>query len=92
MFVNPDKFQAILLDNQKLDYTCTKLTVGSEEIQVVSTVDLLDVKVDAKLNFNLHIDRICRSASNQLNGLVIFPMSGSNPFETSDIADPRFSF
>ena len=41
MFVNPDKFQAILLDKQKSDYTGTKVTVGSEGIQVVSSVEVL---------------------------------------------------
>ena len=35
MFVTPDKFQAILLDKQKSDYTGTELIVCSEEIQVV---------------------------------------------------------
>ena len=59
MFMNPDKFQAILLDKQKSDYT--KLT---EENQVVSSVDILDVTIDKKLNFNLQIDIICKSASN----------------------------
>ena len=57
--MNPDKFQAILLDKQKSDYT--KLT---EENQVVSSVDILDVTIDEKLNFNLQIDIICKSASN----------------------------
>ena len=32
MFVNPDKFQAILLDKKKPDGTGTKLTVGSISI------------------------------------------------------------
>ena len=70
MFVNPDEFQFILLDKQKSDYTGTKLIVGSKEIQVVSSFDVLGVTTDNKLNFNLHIDRICKSASNQLNALI----------------------
>ena len=28
------------------------------------------VHIDSKLNFNLHVDIICQSASNQLNALV----------------------
>ena len=68
--MNLDKFQPILLDKQKSNYTGTKLTVGSEEIQVASGVGVLGVTIDDKLNFNLHIDRICKSASNQLNALI----------------------
>ena len=60
MFVNPDKFQAILLDKQKSYYNGNKLTARSEEIQVVSSVDVLGVKIndflgvtiDGKFNFN----------------------------------------
>ena len=59
MFVNSDKFQAILLDKQKSDHAGTKITVGSEEIQVVSSINILGVIIDDKLNFNLQIDRIC---------------------------------
>ena len=69
LFANRNKLQAILLDKQNTDYTATKLTAGSEEIQVVSSVDVIGVTIDYKLNFDLHIDRICKSASksNQLN-------------------------
>ena len=59
MFVNSDKFQAILLDKQKSDHAGTKITVGSEEIQVVSSINILGVIIDDKLNINLQIDRIC---------------------------------
>ena len=67
MFVNPNKFQAILLDKQKSDYNVTKLTGDSEERQAVFSVDVLGVTIDDKLNFNLYIDKICDSLSNQLN-------------------------
>ena len=30
----------------------------------------MDIHVHSKLNLNLHIDNICKSASNQLNALV----------------------
>ena len=53
MFVTSDKFQAILLDKQKSDYAGTKITVGTEEIQVVSSINILGVIIDDKLNFNL---------------------------------------
>ena len=57
MIVNPSKFQAIILDNQK-------------EIKVVAKVKLLGIEIDDKLNFNHHINNICKSASNQLNALI----------------------
>ena len=63
MCVNLDKFHTILLDKHKSDYTGTKRSAGSEEVQVISSVDLLSV-------INLHIDRICKFASNQLNALI----------------------
>ena len=34
------------------------------------SVKLLGLQLDNKLNFNLHISNICKSAANQLNALV----------------------
>ena len=48
MFLNCDKFQAILLDKQKLNYTGTKLTAGSEETRVVSSVDVLGITIGTR--------------------------------------------
>ena len=78
LFVNRNKFQASLLGKQNTDYTATKLTAGSEEIQVVSSVDVTGVTTDYKLNFALHIDRIYKSASksNQLNVERLFEIRG----------------
>ena len=36
---------------------------------MVSSVELLGIQIDDKLEFNLHISNICRSAANQLNAL-----------------------
>ena len=65
MVVNPDKFQAIILDKRKRDHT-----VDNQQIKVVSSVKLLGLQLDDKLNFNLHISNICKSAANQLNALI----------------------
>ena len=46
--MNPDKFQAIVLDKQRSNYTGTTLAVSSTEIHFVSSVDVLAVKVDDK--------------------------------------------
>ena len=70
MVVNPDKFQAIILDKPKIDYTDEHITVNNQQINVVSSVKLLGLQLDDKLNFNLHISNICKSAANQLNALI----------------------
>ena len=70
MVVNPDKFQAIILDKRKKDHTDEHITVDNQQIKVVSSVKLLGLQLDDKLNFNLHISHICKSAANQLNALI----------------------
>ena len=70
MIVNPDKFQAILLDKRKGDHTNQRIVVDNQNLKVVSSVELLGIQIDDKLNFNLHISNICRSAANQLNALI----------------------
>ena len=71
MIINSDKFQAILLDKTNSDIHLNKnITFDKEDIKVVSNVKMLGVHIDSKLNFNLHIDIICKSALNQLNSLV----------------------
>ena len=36
----------------------------------LSSIDLLGVTIDDKLNFNLLINKICKPTSNQLNALI----------------------
>ena len=55
--VNPDNFQAIVLDKHRSNKTEIKFIIGSEQIQVVPSVDILVITIDDKLNFNLHIDK-----------------------------------
>ena len=70
MVVKPDKFQAIILDKRKRDHADEHITVDNHQINVVSSVKLLGLQLDDKLNFNLHISSICKSAANQLNALI----------------------
>ena len=71
MVVNPDKFQAILLDKINSDlYLNENTAIDKENIKVISNVKMLGVHIDSKLNFNLYINIVCKSASNQLNALV----------------------
>ena len=70
MIVNPDKFQVILLDKRGSDNTNIELKIGTEKIKSTLSVKLLGVHIDDKLNFNNHINKLCKSAGNQLNALT----------------------
>ena len=70
MIVNPGKFQAIIIDKRIQDHTNEIFKIGSKEIKVAPQVKLLGVEIDSKLNFEQHINRICKSAANQLNALI----------------------
>ena len=67
MIVNPDKCQAIVSNKKHSDLTNTNFQVDNEVTKSVSSVELPGIQIDDKLNFNLHISKICKSAANQLN-------------------------
>ena len=67
---NTDRFQALVL-NKKCSYlTNTNFQVDNQVIKSVSSVELLGIQLDDKLNFNLQISKIFKSAANQLNALI----------------------
>ena len=70
MIVNPDKFPAIVLNKKCSDITNSNFQAYNQVIKSVSSVELLGIQIDNKLNFNLHISKICKSAANQLNALI----------------------
>ena len=70
MIVNPGKFQATILDKHKGNHNNQIINIDQKEIKAVSKVKLLGIETDDKLNFNHHINNICKSASNQLNALI----------------------
>ena len=70
IIVNPDKIQAMVLSKKRSDLTNTNFQVDDQVIKSVSSVELLGIQIDDKLNFNLHISKICKSAANQLNALI----------------------
>ena len=70
MIVNPDKFQVILLGKGKSDNTNIGVAIGNEKIGSTQSVKLLGVDIDDKLYFNEHINKICKSARNQINALI----------------------
>ena len=70
MVVNPDKFQAIILDKWKRDHTNEHITIYNQQIKVVSSVKRLGLQLDEKLNFSLLIINTCKSAAKQLKALI----------------------
>ena len=67
MIVNPNKFQSIVLNKKRSNLVNTNF---NQVIKTVSSVEFLGIQIDDKLNFNLHISKICKSAANQLNALI----------------------
>ena len=67
MIVNLGKIQVIIIDKRKQDHKNKIFKIGSMEIKVASQVKLLEIN---KLNLKQHINRICKTAANQLNGLI----------------------
>ena len=59
MIVNRDKFEAAAFDNRRSNNTEIRFIIASEQIQAVPSVDILGITIDDKLNFKLHIDKIC---------------------------------
>ena len=70
MIVNLDKSQAVVLDERGSSNTEVKFIIGSEQIQAVPSLAILSITIDDKLNFNLHIYKICLKSANRLNGLA----------------------
>ena len=60
MVVNPDKFQAMILQNSKnsKNYESAKLEIGRAEIETKNTVKLLGITMDNKLNIEEHISEL----------------------------------
>ena len=68
MMVNPVRYQAIVINRKHSDITNTSFQVDKLVIKSVSSMELLGIQIDDKLN--LRISKICKSAVNQLNDLV----------------------
>ena len=65
MIVNLDKFQVIIIDKKKVDYTNENVVIDNKQIKTVPSVELLGIQLDDKLNFiyvSLYIcTYICKS-------------------------------
>ena len=72
MIVNPEKFQAIILDKQKHDYSNETIKFDIKILETASSVRLLGIALGDKRNFSIHVSNICKSAANQLRALIRF--------------------
>ena len=83
MQTNPDTFQAIAAGlNSKNENFCFDLGNGCI-IQCEDEVKLLDVTIDFKLKFDLHVSNICKKASRQLG---ILKRIGKNILKTEHLS------
>ena len=69
MIVNPEKFQAIIIDRKNQKNNPQKLTIDKKVITSSENVTLLGLEVDSKLNFDEHISKLCNKSARQLNTL-----------------------
>ena len=69
MIVNPEKFQAIIIDWKNQNYNLQKLTICEKVINSSVNVTLLGLEVDSNLNFDEHISKLCNKRAGQLNAL-----------------------
>jgi len=68
MKANADKFQLMFLNRQNT-YNDIYLQVEDSHIKSTTSINILGVEVDNKLNFTSHIDSICKQAGKQTNAL-----------------------
>ena len=71
MIVNPDKFQAMVLQNSRnsKNYETVKLKIESVKIETKNGVKMLEIIIDNKPNFEEHISELCKKAFMQLNAI-----------------------
>ena len=70
MIVNREKFQGIILNKQKHNYSNETIKFDNKTVETVSSVRLLGIQLDDKLNFSLQVSNNCKSAANQLSALI----------------------
>ena len=70
MIVNADKFQVLLIDKRKQDYTKEVVQEEEQSIKAVHSVELPGIETDDKLSLNIHISKDYDAAANQLNAMI----------------------
>ena len=69
MIVNPENFQAIILDKKKNNHTQEILKIDKNAVKIKLSVRLVGVQIDAKLNFILYIASVFLSPADEFNAL-----------------------
>ena len=67
MAANPDKFQLMFLGKNKDNIA--KISFENIILQPTNCVKLLGINIDNKLNFNNHVQALCKNASNKIKAL-----------------------
>ena len=63
MIVNPDKFQAIILQiGNKSNNTIITLNIGNITINTSKSVKLLGIRIDSKINLKEHSSALCKKS------------------------------
>ena len=71
MIVNPDKFQAIIINRHKKGDQMYSLNINNTQIETSSEVNLLGIEIDNNLSFNNHIHNLTKTAAGQLNVEIV---------------------
>ena len=71
MLANPDKFQLIVLSKPSLRKTdeSIEMNIRNENLNAKTSVKLLGIEIDDKLNFKKHIKDLCGKAGLKLNSI-----------------------
>ena len=65
MMANPGKFQFIILSKNTINKS---IVTNNKTIESLKSVKLLGLTFDNKLNFGIHINNICKTASVKIKG------------------------
>ena len=69
MIVNPDKFQAIIIDIKNQQNNLASIKINDININFENSVRLLVLEIDSKLNFDKHITQLCKKIAVQVTAL-----------------------
>ena len=69
MIVNPDSFQAIIMNKRKENQITHKSKIYYNEIEATKSLNLLGIEIDNQLRFNQHTSKLCSKAAIQLNAI-----------------------
>ena len=69
MIVNPDKFQAIIINRRNQQNNPTSIKINDKSVNSDNSVRLLGLEIDSKLNFEKYITQLCKKSAGQLNAL-----------------------